>query len=265
MLPGGVVFEGRQGERLREWSFAPLTGAVELAITEAARGAGSLPRRVTAVLAAALGEVGGGAASFETVRSLCVADRQYLMRQLAVRLGLEEDWLSTSCARCGSSFDVPIRYSELPVKPAGDGFPYAAAETSLGRLRLRVATGADQEAVAGIEDPEEARQRLARRCLTEPVPGPLSEQDLQRIEGALEQVSPEVVTRAQAACIDCGEPYELYLDPYVCLSRAGTEIFADIHTLASAYHWSEKEILGLPRERRRLYLSLLDRARGMAD
>jgi hypothetical protein len=265
MLPGGVVLEGRQGERLRDWSFAPLTGAVELAIAEAARGTGILPRRVTAVLAAALGEVGSGEADPETVRSLCVADRQFLMRQLAVRLGLEEDWLSATCQKCRSSFDVPIRYSELPVKPAGEGFPFTEAETRLGRLRLRVATGADQEVVARIDDPAEARRHLARRCLVEPVPGPLFEEDLASIEAALEEVSPEIVTRVQAACVDCGEPAELDLDPYVCLSRAGTEIFADIHTLASAYHWSEKEILDLPRDRRQLYISLLDRARGMAD
>jgi hypothetical protein len=260
MLPGGLI---RQGERLRDWTFAPLTGALEVAIAEAARGTGSLPQRVTAVLTAALGELGGEAVGPETVRSLTVADRQYLMRRLGGMLGIEEDWIAASC-RCGSSFDVPIRYSELPVKPAGEGYPYAEAATSLGRLRLRVPTGADQEAIAAIDDPAAARRRLARRCLVEPVPGPLSEQDVAKIETALEEVAPELTTRAQVACVDCGRPHELYLDPYLCLSRASEEIFLEIHTLASVYHWSEREILSLPRERRQLYIALLDRARGMA-
>jgi hypothetical protein len=261
MLPGGLM---RQGERLRDWTFAPLTGALEVAIAEAARGTGSLPQRVTAVLAAALGELGGGEAGPPAVRSLAVADRQYLMRQLGVVLGLEEDWLAASCARCGSSFDVPIRYSELPVKEAGEGYPFAEAVTSLGRLRLRVPTGADQEVIARIDDPELARRRLAQRCLVESVPGPLTDKDIDRIEAALEAVAPELATQAQVACVDCGRPHELYLDPYLCLSRASEEIFLEIHALASAYHWSEKEILSLPRERRQLYIALLDRARGMA-
>jgi hypothetical protein len=261
VLPGGLI---RQGERLRDWSFAPLTGAVELAIAEAARGTGSLPQRVTAVLSAALGELGGDGVGPEAVRSLCVADRQYLMRQLAVVLGLEEDWLSASCTRCGSSFDVPIRYSDLPVKPAGEGFPFTQAATSAGPLRLRVPTGADQEMVARLEDPAEARRRLARRCLVEPVPARFTDEDLEAIEAALEEVAPELTTRAQVACVDCGKPHELFLDPYVCLSRASEEIFTDIHALASAYHWSEREILSLPRDRRHLYMTLLDRARGIA-
>jgi hypothetical protein len=262
MLPGGLW---HQGERLRDWSFAPLTGAVELAIAEAARGAGSLPQRVTAVLSAALGELGGEAVSPELVRSLCVADRQFLMRQLAVVLGMGEDWMAASCQRCGSAFDVPIRHAELPVKPAGQGYPFAEAETSLGLLQLRVATGADQEAVARIDNPAEARRRLARRCLVEPpAAGRLSDEDVDRIDAALEEVAPELVTQAQVACVDCGSPSELFLDPYVCLSRASTEIYSDIHVLASVYHWSEREILGLPRARRQLYIALVDRARGMA-
>lgn len=258
MLPGGHL---QQGERLRDWSFAPFTGALELTIAEAARGTASLPQRITAVLAAALGGLGDGS---ETVRSLCVADRQFLMRRLAVTLGQDEDWLSASCTRCGSAFDVPIRTSELPVKPAGDGFPFTAAETSHGRLRLRVPTGADQEAIAAVEDPAEARRRLARRCVVDPLPGPLTQKDLETIDKALEEVAPELVTRVQVPCVDCGHPNELYLDPYVCLSQASTEIFSDIHALASHYHWSEREILNLPRDRRQLYIDLIDRSRGMA-
>ncbi|HEX4960713.1 MAG TPA: hypothetical protein VF173_07725 [Thermoanaerobaculia bacterium] len=261
MLPGGL-FE--QGERLRDWSFAPLTGALEVAIAEAARGQASLPQRITAVLAAALGRLGGGEVGSEAVRSLCVADRQFLMRRLAVTLGQDEDWLSAACTRCGSAFDVPIRQSELPVKPAGDGFPFITAETSHGRLRLRVPTGADQEAIAAVEDPAEARRRLARRCVVDPLPGPLTPKDLEAIDTALEEVAPELVTRVQVPCVDCGHPNELYLDPYLCLSRASTEIFADVHALASHYHWSQREILSLPRERRQLYIDLIDKARGMA-
>ena len=262
MLPGGLW---QKGERLRDWSFAPLMGAVELAVAEAARGVGGLPQRITAVLSAALGELGGCEASPEAVRSLCVADRQFLMRQLAVMLGTEEEWLSASCKRCGSTFDVPLRPLELPIKPAAESYPFTEVETSLGRLRLRVPTGADQEAIARIADPAEARRTLARRCRVEPVAeARLQESDLDRIETALEEVAPELVTRVQVTCIDCGSLNELFLDPYACLSRAGTEIYSDIHVLASIYHWSEREILGLPRERRQLYIALVDRTRGMA-
>jgi hypothetical protein len=261
MLPGGLW---RHGECRRDWSFRTLTGEVELSILEAGRDRGSVPQRVTTVLSAALAELGGAAAQPDSVRALSVADRQYLMRRLAVEIGMEESWIAASCPACGAAFDLPVRHGELPAKPAGEGYPFATVETSLGPVRFRVPDGADQEAVAGIPDPQEARRALASRCASEST-GEFSDEDLARAEEALEAVAPEVVTRAQAACPDCGEPAEVVLDPYVCLGAADGGLFLDIHILASVYHWSEREILAMPRERRRLYLSLVDRSRGMVS
>lgn len=262
MMPGGLW---RHGECRRDWSFRTLTGEVELSILEAGRDRRSVPQRVTAVLTAALAELGGAAAQPETVRALSVADRQYLMRRLAVEIGIEESWIASRCPRCGVGFDIPIRHGELPAKPAGEGYPFATAETSLGTVRFRVPNGDDQEAIAGIEDPQQARRALVARCAAEPLAGTLSDEDLDRIDAALEPVAPEVVTRAQAACPDCGKPIEIELDPYVCLGAADNGLFLDVHALASAYHWSEREILAMPSDRRRLYLSLVDQSRGMAS
>lgn len=262
MMPGGLW---RHGECRRDWFFRTLTGEVELSILEAGRDRRSVPQRVTAVLTAALAELGGAAAQPDMVRALSVADRQYLMRRLAVEVGIEESWIAARCPKCGATFDIPVHHSELPVKPAGEGYPFAAVETSLGPVRFRVPDGADQEAVAGIEDPREARRALASRCAEGQLAGELSDEDLDRAETALEAVAPEVVTRAQAACPDCGEAAEVHLDPYVCLGAANSGLFLDVHTLASAYHWSEREILAMPRDRRRLYLSLVDQSRGMVS
>ncbi len=270
MLPGGLW---RHDECRRDWSFRTLTGEVELSILDAGRSRGTVPQRVTTVLSAALADLGGAAVHPEAVRALAVADRQYLMRRLAVEIGLEESWFSVTCPACEAEFELPVRHGDLPVKPAGEGYPFATVETSLGTLRFRVPNGADQEAIAGAdldEDLDEARRTLARACSEPPFEGELTNEDLDRIEAALEDVSPEVVTRAQAACPECGKPVEAQLDPYICLTAAGRfgdagGLFLDIHLLASAYHWSEREILALPRERRRLYLSLVDRSRGMVS
>lgn len=262
MLPGGLL---RGGELRRDYAFAPLTGEVELALAEAGRGGGSLPRRVTAVLSAALAELAGGPATPEEVRSLCVADRQYLMRQLGARLGPAELWLSAGCAECGAAFDLPVRPAELPVKPAGAGFPVAVVSTEAGgEARFRVPTGADQEAVAGLADPDEARRLLARRCRLEPSGLDLAEGDLEKVEEALERVSPELTLRVGVACPECGAANEVYIDPYRCLGAIGDDLFGEIHALASVYHWSEREILGMPRERRHLYLRMVERSRGVA-
>lgn len=265
-LPGGLW---RHGECRRDWSFRPLTGEVELSILEAGLSGGSVPQRVTAVLSTALAELGGAAVQRDTVRALSVADRQYLMRQLAAVTGLDESWVAARCLTCDEGFDIPVRDSELPVKPAGEGYPFAEVETSLGPVRFRVPVGADQEVIADISDPAAARRALALRCAVDPqsieLRGELSEADLDQAEQALEAIAPEVATQAQAACPDCGRPAAVQLDPYRFLAAADRGLFLDVHILASAYHWSENEILALPRERRRLYLSLVDRGRGMVS
>lgn len=250
LLPGGIV---RDGERRRSFEFRPVDGALEAALAEAAA-ASSMPKAVTSVLAAALAELGGEPVGEETVRNLPVGDRQFLVRQLSVHLGHDPVWLTAVCRACGESFDFEVRQADLPVKEAGESFPYAEA----GGLRLRVPTGADQEAIAGLSD-ERAVKVLFERCRIE------GDGDPKAAEAALEEASPEVALAALVACPDCGASNEVAVDPYLGLPAHSEELFAEVHRLASSYHWSEAEILALPRARRQLYLKLIDRSRGLVQ
>lgn len=263
LLPGGVV---RDGDRRREFSFKPLNGELELAIVESRRAFDSWPARVTAVLSAALAEVGGSEATPEVVASMCVADRQFLVRQLAAWLGRDDVWLSARCASCGEPFDFQLRQTELPIKPAGESYPFASVEAGGERRRLRVPNGADQEAVASIAGQAEAIAELVRRCLIDGDPeaaASWSAEEIDRVERALEAVSPEVGVAAAVECPECGHGDRIAIDPYLALQREREDLFAEVHALASAYHWSEAEILAMPSHRRRTYVDLLDQARGM--
>ena len=66
-------------------------------------------------------------------------------------------------------------------------------------------------------------------------------------------------------CPECGADNRVSIDPYFCLGRVSQDLFGDIHRLASHYHWSEAEILAMPRWRRQRYLALIDRSRGMTQ
>jgi hypothetical protein len=273
-LPGGLW---HNDERRRRFDFKPLTGKVELALAEIANSDGSLPSKVTAVLSATLGRVGGDVPTPSRVEALCVADRQFLMRCLAISLGMEDIWLTARCARCGECFDFFIKQSELPVKEAGKGFPFASVETLAGLCRMRVPNGADQVAIAAIEDFEVALQTLVHRCIVgfpdasdgegkpENLAKKFSADDFRRVEVALEEVAAEVTTMVQAACPECEQANLIEIDPYMCLQQGRTNLFSEIHILASMYHWSETEILSMPKSRRQRYLKLIDRSRGMVQ
>ena len=272
-LPGGIV-EG--GALQRDFTFRPMTGAVELAVGEAGAAQSSLPARVTAALAASLEIVGGLPPLPEVVTGLSVADRQFLMLELAVRLAPGETWLTAWCGTCRERFDFAVDYRCLPVKEAGAGYPFAEVRTSRGPCRFRVPTGTDQEIVADLDDDEAVRCLLAC-CLvahdgrmadgrsSREIVNSFSRDDFEAIDAAFESVAPEVAVSVQAACPACGALHMIPVDPYRALSGLqGENLLQEIHAIASAYHWGEAEILALPLDRRRRYLELIERARGMA-
>jgi hypothetical protein len=263
-LPGGLW---RDGERRRSYAWRPLDGRMELSVAEAGAGPGSAPDRVSAALAAALASVGGARATAAVAAELCVGDRQFLMHRLADRLGLGRTWRSEVCAACGERFDFEVRLDELPVREAGPSYPFAEVETGAGRLRLRLPNGADQAAIAEV-DAGDAERALLARCLVAGEAGAvdrLSAADRERVDAALEEVSPAVVTQLGAACPACGHAQAVALDPYAALRASPARTLEDVHLLAWSYHWSEREILRLPRARRQFYLARVDRARGLAS
>ncbi|MFZ7127179.1 MAG: hypothetical protein ACOWWM_13580 [Desulfobacterales bacterium] len=268
-LPGGLWIEG--GLR-RDFAFKPASGAVERALQAAGQAEACLPDRVTRALSVSIERIGGAEPNSELTAGLAVGDRQFLMRRLAVHLGLNETWMTSVCRRCGSPFDYFIDHGRLPVKEAGPGFPFVDVETRRGMIRLRVPGGSEQAAIAGLDDPESILRILVSRCLVD-TPGEagakrkfpvdrLDAEDFKRIESALETTAPEVTTRVRVECSECGTGHLIDVDPYLVLGRVGTDLDREIHVIASTYHWSEKDILELPTARRKRYLELIDQTAG---
>lgn len=263
-LPGGLP---ESGALRTDFAFKGINGQLELMLAER-NALLSLPEQVTQVLVQALDHLAGKKPKRERVAALCVGDRQFLMRQLAIALGYDSQWMNADCHACGERFDFQIQLSQLPTKAAGEGFPEFKVQTSKGKLCLRLPTGDDQVAIAHISDAQEARRVLLERCLisrngraVRKYPE-LDEDDLQQIDDAMEALAPEPVTQLGANCPTCGKPNLIALEPYELLNKKPADIFAEIHTLAWYYHWSEAEILAMPKERRNRYLALIDRSRG---
>ena len=262
-LPGGI-WDG--AVLRRDFRFKPVIGELELLLDELARQAVSQPERVSQLLTAALDRLGGAAADWHRVHDLTVGDRQFLVRQLSAYLGFDRVWLNAICRTCGEGFDIQVQQSALPVKSAGEGYPRATVKLRGQEIRLRVPTGADQAAIAEFEEPMSVETALLARLIegapTFSLDG-LAPEEFEGLEAAIEEVAPEVGTEALAHCPACEAENRVAVDPYLCLSAASGEILADIHALASSYHWSEAAILALPRHRRKRYLRQIDRQRGM--
>ena len=263
-LPGGIVSDGLIKQA---FTFKPVTGSLELSLSDKSMQAGNHSALISMVLSEALESLAGEPVELDTVKSLCVGDRQYLMRQLAVHIDDSPIWLTVKCNACSELFDFSVRHSELPVKPAGKNFPEFVMQTRQGKLKLRVPTGLDQEIIAQVEDDEQSLQQLLDSLIK-----PLSDKNqtnhyskeiIEQVEKAIEDMSPEVVTEVLAECPYCQKNNKIPVSPYTCLERPVDNLFKEIHSLAIHYHWSEQEILSMPRSRRLTYLGLIDQSRDM--
>lgn len=265
-LPGGIPTP--QGVR-RDYAFRPPDGRLEMRLAEIAQEADAMPRAVTLALAASLAQLGGAAPAEATIDALCVADRQFLMRALAGLLGHSGGWYHAGCGHCGTPFDFRLEHTDLPVKPAGAAYPYARVSLAGQTLTLRLPTGADQIHLLALPEAERPGALLRALVVEAPVgpdwPDPLPPEAVDTIEAALEAVSPALVLAVAAPCPDCGETNPVGLNPYEVLYLGATDLLDEVHRLAWHYHWSEAEILGLPRARREQYLRRIDAARGLVQ
>ncbi|MFI0487127.1 hypothetical protein [Actinomadura sp. 9N215] len=134
-------------------------------------------------------------------------------------------------------------------------------------VEFRPPAVADLAAAAGGGDPSEARRSLVTRCTLSatqdgrPVdPDELPDHVRRRLAEAAERADPAAETTLRITCPECGESTLAELDIaahlWAELDTWARDLLLDVHLLATAYGWTEPEILALSPLRRRYYLEL---------
>ena len=114
---------------------------------------------------------------------------------------------------------------------------------------------------ASLSDPAEGAARIAEECEVEKTPNVRwSESELADIGEKLALADPFSEMRISLHCPKCGSDWQAILDIpsffWIEIEGRVRQILFAIHALASAYGWSEAEILSLSDERRALYLEM---------
>ncbi|MEN8177709.1 MAG: hypothetical protein ABFS39_03735 [Pseudomonadota bacterium] len=263
-LPGGLLCDGRLR---RDYRFKTVTGELERALSESGFHTDTLPEQVTRILSRSLHEVAGLAVDEALIRSLSAGDRQFLVLQLDALLDASPRWIPARCGGCAEQIQFQIVPGSLPMKPAGDGYPETRLNLSLGEVSLRVPNGADEEFISiQAEDNGLVLHALLSRLLSSqgwPVDvSQLTDEDLEALDQVLDEMSPQAGLTASIECPHCRLGQQAAIDPYAWIVRETESLDEEIHTLAFHYHWSESDILQLPRGRRERYLQLIDRSLG---
>ena len=269
ILPGGLLVNGRLE---RTVAFKPLTGQVEQSLYDSDKAA-SLPCRVSRALSRTVASIGKKKNLDTAVMSaLSVGDRQFLMMRLCARFFGDVFWMTGTCLDCDTAFDIRMERSAIPVKAAGRTYPYVSLSLDGRKIKAVVPRGRDQERIDGLED-DQAVKRLLALCLVsvdgrkppENFADTLSSRHWDLLDEAFESVSPLVATRVETVCPACSTPQIVDIDPYGLDGFETASFYNEVHLLASTYHWGEREILDLPRERRHLYIKLIDRSSGRSS
>ena len=167
------------------------------------------------------------------------------------------------CPSCGAALDVVVDTRALVADSAT-----GPVTLTLDRHRVvvRSLTIGDLRSLPDDADDETLRAALLDRCVVratrdgiEVRAGELPAAVVDRIEATLDELDPTADLEVVLTCGDCGRTWVETLDPvpfaWTALETSARTLATDVHTLASAYGWSEQDILTLSAFRRHLYLS----------
>ena len=282
LLPGGYV--DADGRVHREVEVVAMTGRDEERLADpAAVGSATLITELLARLVRRIGAITPVTA--EVARALLVADRQFLLLKVReATFGSQVRW-TVECpwADCGRRIDVAFDIGSIPVEESTAKGPWHTivldpadalvdGEHTHRELSFRLPDGGDQEALAGQLDRNEAAalRLLLQRCIVRigpfaPPPAELVQRLSPAARRAVEQrmarLAPRVDLTMESTCPECGRSYSV---PFEIQGFLFGELRVDerllrqeIHYLAAHYHWSEREIMEMPRSRRRRYVAHL--------
>jgi hypothetical protein len=173
-----------------------------------------------------------------------------------------------SCPRCREPLEVDFAIADIlvPVRPDAPGMLSLAREGY--RVALRPPSAGDMAALAGENAAPAPEQWLLERCIVEAwrAEAPCAATDLpdgvrEAVTAAMAEADPQAEVELSLTCSACGVRWQAPFDIVSFLWREidawATRILREVHTLASTYGWSERDILDLSPWRRRYYIQLI--------
>jgi len=175
------------------------------------------------------------------------------------------------CPACAAAVEMEFDVAALRVGEDSHAQNAGAAlriEHPTGTVTFRLPNTDDCGALAGVTSEEEARALLLERCvLTRPVTEGVSpDADLSlelatAISARMRDADPQAEIEIDLACPECGHrwsaPFDIASYFWNELAACAQRLVHEVHALASAYGWSEAEILALSPARRGAYLQMI--------
>lgn len=222
----------------------------------------SAPRRALLLLSTAAPDLSG-----DSLGQLSVGQRDDLLLQLRAATFGPQLEATSGCPKCGEQLEISLDTGELRSSahhPTGELLTLDCANHS---LTFRPPNAFDLVEISTMPDLLCAEAGLLRRCVLSARTGDrllasdeLPASVLAALSERLAEIDPAADLRFSLNCPACKQGWEENFDIVSFFWREleawSARILREVHTLASAYGWSEAEIVALSPARRRLYLEM---------
>lgn len=220
-------------------------------------------RALTLLLAAEPGETRPNLAALPLSQvdgRLLRAYRQAIGPRLACR---------ATCPACGEELEFGLETAGLETLGADEPPPAFTFSWEGYTVAFRLPTSLDLAASAGCAEEAEARRSLLSRCILsarhgvdEVDPGELPEGLTTALEEHIGEFDPQAEWLLDLACAACGHAWQERLDIagfiWAQVHARARRVLLEVHSLASAYGWSEGEILAMSPARRQAYREMIE-------
>jgi cytochrome c553 len=227
------------------------------------QGQGERPaQRALVLLAAACDQ------SIDALARLPVGERDARLLQLRQSAFGSRITSVATCAECGERLELSFDASDLSV--AGE---QPEAELSLDidgyQIRFRLPNSLDLMAAANLKGMGAARTLLLEQCIRsagrrgdEISTTQLPESVVEQISARMNEADPQADIQLALKCPVCSNEWHAAFDIesffWTEIDAWAARILGEVHMLASAYGWSEQDILRLSAWRRECYLNLVN-------
>lgn len=204
--------------------------------------------------------------SFDELADLPIGRRDTALLNLQCALFGNRMEALADCPACGEGLEFALDGRALSAENDADA---AVATITVAGHQFRLPTSRDAARITGAADEEAAARLLLESCrvATEtgqdsPATEQLTDAELEEVETRMAEADPAADIQLLFSCEACGHRWEQAFDIgeflWEGISAGAVRLLRDVHILARAYAWPEKEILAMSDTRREAYLAMVE-------
>lgn len=189
-------------------------------------------------------------------KTLVIADRDYIVAALYIDIFGEKIDSTINCKNCKEKFDLDFSLKQILAHYQ----PKTSLKAKNGIYKIdentefRLPTGVNELAIEGFSKAQ-AEKYLLETCVIKGGDNP------ENVPKIMEEIAPVLNIDMQAICPECQTEQTVKFDLQTFFITKFLQerpaLFTEIHAIASNYHWPKNEILSLPRNQRRQFVSLI--------